>query len=513
MSYKKARLNMFTYSDFVKYQKSAKTDFCPFSDHADVYSVTVNGKKVPVYSCTISKYPFNKRYNGFQRSEDQTETAYFVNIIGDGLLNFTVKSKRKIEFVKLKPYASQIKPKVSGNDVSFTIDKIGQYVLHVNGSHSPLYVFYSEEYKLPPEGATYVVKPGIKRQDFVLKSGESLYIDKDAYVYGNVFVENAENVRIFGNGIMDDGYEARGLGNCYCLGENIPSSIGNLKLYNAKNVTIEGVGFVNSACYALNCECSENIFIKDVKVFGQWRYNTDGIDFMNCRNVTVKDSFVSVFDDCLCVKGISNNTRDSYGFLFENIILSNDWGRACEIGLETFADQIYDVTYKNVHVIKCDDVAFDIQNGDFAHVHDVKYIDCVLECESYYTPHQLQTSFDEKYSKENEINVVQLFNAVNYRMLGSINADEIYNWNYDVYKKGANSATISDVLMENVKVYYDEKIGMENGAYKLPVLIDSVVKNRTHKNIKLKNVTVNGEKLNYNNVVLSISFAENFTIE
>ncbi len=505
---------MFTYSDFTNYSKAAKTDFCPFINHREAYSVTVNGVAIPVYSCTISKYPFNKRYAGFQRSEDQTETAYFVNLMGDEELNVTVKSKRKIEFVKIKPYEAKIKAKTSANDISFKISDHGQYVLHVNGSHSPLYLFYSELYTKPDESeVTYYVKPGITRRDFVLKSGETLYLDKDAYLYGNVYVKNAENVKIYGNGVMDDSYESRGLGNCYCLGEEIPCCIGNVKLFDADNVTIEGISLVNSACYSINCESSQNIYISDVKIFGQWRYNTDGIDFMNCRKVVVKNSFVSVFDDCLCVKGISYGSRDSYGFLFENIVLSNDWGRACEIGLETFADEIYDVTYKNVKIIKCDDVAFDIQNGDFAYVHDVRYIDCSLECESYYTPHQLQTDIDKKYSRENEINVTQLFNAVNYRMLGSINADEIYNWYYDVYKKGPKAAVIENVLMENVKVYYDEKIGKEGEAYKLPVLIDSVVKNKIHKNIKLKNITVNGEKVNYNNVVLSVSFSKDFTIE
>ncbi len=177
---------MFTYSDFTNYSKAAKTDFCPFINHREAYSVTVNGVAIPVYSCTISKYPFNKRYTGFQRSEDQTETAYFVNLMGDEELNVTVKSKRKIEFVKVKPYEAKIKAKTSANDISFKISNHGQYVLHVNGCHSPLYLFYSELYTKPDESeVTYYVKPGITRKDFVLKSGESLYLDKDAYLYGN----------------------------------------------------------------------------------------------------------------------------------------------------------------------------------------------------------------------------------------------------------------------------------------------------------------------------------------
>lgn len=508
---------MITYSDFEKYSVDKIKDYAPFINHGDVYEVKINGTKIPVYDCDISKYPFNKIYTGLPRPANQTEKAYYVNVFSDEKLNVevTLKGVKKgVKQVKIKPYASNIAHTFSGDKVTFTVENHGSYVLHAGDYHNSLYIFNSEIVTPPNKSeVTYYVGAGVVRKDFCLKSGESLYIDKDAYVYGNVLIENAENVRVFGGGIMDDAYEGRGLGWCCYLTDDTPICIGNVKLYKSKNVSISGLGFVNSACYSINAEVTDDIKIDGVKVFGQWRYNSDGIDFMNCRNVTVKNSFVSVFDDCICVKGISHLTCDIYNYLFEDLVLSNDWGRACEIGLETFADVIKDVTFNRVHIIKCDDVAFDVQNGDFALVKNIKFTNSSLELESYYTPHELQKDMDATYTRGNEINVTQLLNVVNYRMLGSINAETIFGWNFDLANMEKTAATNEDITLENITVYYDEKIGKNGNKFKMPILVESVFDDRKHKNVTVKNVTVNGEKLTENNADITLIGVENFVIE
>ena len=508
---------MITFSEFEKYSVDKIRNYAPFINHGEVYEVKINGIKIPVYDCNVSKYPFNKVYEGFQRPANQTEKAYFINVFSDEELNVEVTLngvKKGAAFAKVKPYAFGVKPTLVDDKVTFTVKNHGTYVLHVGDSHNPLYVFDSP-IVVPPkkEDVTYFIGAGVVKKDFRLKSGESLYVDKDAYVYGNVLIENAENVRVFGGGVMDDSYEERGLWLCNRLTEDTPACVGNLKIYKSKNVNVSGLCFVNSACYALNSETSDDIIVDGVKVFGQWRYNTDGIDFMNCRNVTVKNSFVSVFDDCVCVKGIAYQSRDIYNFLFEDLVLSNDWGRACEIGLETFADNISDVTFNRVHIVKCDDVAFDVQNGDFAFVNNIRFINSSLEVESYYTPHELQKDVNATYTRSGEINVTQLLNVVNYRMLGSINADAIFGWNYDLTEKGEKAAVNENVTLENITVYYDEKIGKNGDKFKMPILVESILNGKKHKNITVKNVTVNGEKLTAKNAEITLNGVENFVIE
>jgi len=41
------------------------------------YTLRVNGRAVPVYSCRVSAVPFNQVWPGYQRPVDQTELAGF----------------------------------------------------------------------------------------------------------------------------------------------------------------------------------------------------------------------------------------------------------------------------------------------------------------------------------------------------------------------------------------------------------------------------------------------------
>ena len=49
-----------------------------------------------------------------------------------------------------------------------------------------------------------------------------------------------------------------------------------------------------------NCE---NITVDNIKIIGQWRYNSDGINICASKNVTVKNSFIRSFDDCIITRG------------------------------------------------------------------------------------------------------------------------------------------------------------------------------------------------------------------
>ena len=167
---------MITYSDFEKYATGKIKDYAPFINHGEVYKVKINGASVPVYECNISKFPFNKVYEGFQRPESQTEKAYFINLFSDEPLSVEVTLsgvKAGAETAKLKPYAFGITPKLNGDKVTFKIERHGFFALHINDHHNPLYIFNSEIIT-PPEKSevTYFVGAGVIRKDFRLKSGD-----------------------------------------------------------------------------------------------------------------------------------------------------------------------------------------------------------------------------------------------------------------------------------------------------------------------------------------------------
>ena len=79
---------MFSYSKFTHYY--TKSVFNYEEPISEDYKVFVNGEEIPVYTCRISQYPFNRVWPGYQRSINQTELASFVNIVSDEAVDIEV---------------------------------------------------------------------------------------------------------------------------------------------------------------------------------------------------------------------------------------------------------------------------------------------------------------------------------------------------------------------------------------------------------------------------------------
>ena len=71
---------MVVHSEFIHDYFNTYNYVEPISEDYEVY---VNGEKIPVYTCRISRIPFNRPWPGYQRPIDQMEEASFVNIVSD----------------------------------------------------------------------------------------------------------------------------------------------------------------------------------------------------------------------------------------------------------------------------------------------------------------------------------------------------------------------------------------------------------------------------------------------
>ena len=65
------------------------------------YKVFVDGKEVPVYTCRISKYPFNTWWPGHQRQIDQSEKISYINLVSDEELQVEIEPLTKENFKKI----------------------------------------------------------------------------------------------------------------------------------------------------------------------------------------------------------------------------------------------------------------------------------------------------------------------------------------------------------------------------------------------------------------------------
>ncbi len=465
-----------------------------YEKYDSIYTVKVNGNDCLVHPCRVSGMPFNAFWPGHQRDKSQSEIAYFINAFGDEVLNFEVKCSKEFKTAVVRPLSKNFKVSTDGDVIRFTVEKNGNYVLELDDIHCALHIFYSE-YKQPvrEDEVTYYFGPGVHNPLLIsLKSNESLYIHPDAIVYTAVFFTGRENVRIFGGGILDNSCQER-VGN-HCLGE---FPFGNIRVYNSKNVHIEDVVLRDSANWVCAMFNSQNIFIDNIKIIGQWRYNTDGIDLTNCSDVTIKNCFIRSFDDSICVKATHNFTVCE-NFNISNCVCWCDWGKTLELGLETAAD-----TYRNIHYKDCDLIhnkagALAISNGHYADIYNISYENINVEYQANNEYEMLQRSDDMVYDKRCGM-MAMLFRFDNTKFSQSYDtslADEKdLNWGYT-----------HDVSINNINVYVDE--GMDA----VPLILYSNSDTAPVENVYIENIAINGKPVSsLNELKLHVNNATNVT--
>jgi hypothetical protein len=358
------------------------------------YELTVNGQAVPVLACRVSAMPFNQVWPGYQRPLDQTELAGFACWDMAGPVRVVVQSRRAVQSVVVRPASLGIRPSIGEDRISFTLERPGSVILEVNGSHHALHLFASPpEKNLPAPDAPGVrfFSPGVHRVGKInLQSNETVYIAGGAVVYGSLSANGASNIRIAGRGVLDGSAFPRGEGG------------GAVRLVDCSDVRVEGIVMRDPDVWCCSLFGCRNVRIANVKLVGLWRYNADGIDVCNSQGVEVSDCFVRAFDDALVVKGLKSGgdpsrERPVKNVGFRRCVVWCDWGRAMEIGAETCAPEIAGIVFQDCDIVRTTHVAMDIQHGDRAAIHDVRFENVRFELDDRNPQPRMQTSREEKY--------------------------------------------------------------------------------------------------------------------
>lgn len=342
---------------------------------SDDFDMFVNGKQVFVYQARASKFPINQIWPGYQRPINQTEIVSFSYFDFEGEVEIKIIPKRKIETAEIRPKEFGINPKIENNTITFKISKPLQFAVEVNGYHRALHVFANpiSTYKIDKEDPkVHYFGPGIHDAGVIKpKSDETVYIEGGAIVYGVIHSENAQNVKILGRGILDASKIARN------------EAVNMIRMNNVTNVNIDGIILRDPHIWSTLLSNCNAITFDNVKLIGLWRYNSDGINLVNCKDATIKNSFIRSFDDNIVIRGSKSAYIEPYNIIenihVENCVLWNDWGRVMEIGADTFADTIKNISYTNIYIPHFTSVAMDIQNCDRGHVTDIHYENIYIE--------------------------------------------------------------------------------------------------------------------------------------
>jgi len=475
-------------------------EFAPEVARSSDFQISLDGsEKFSPLECRVSAMPYNIWWVGRQRPEEQTELASFASFETDGAVQVELEAAKDFEEVIVRPLSKGVKPEVCGRTIRFTLPGAGQYTVELDGFHCALHLFVNplKDFGVQ-EGDENVIYfgPGVHEVGVLeVKSGQTVYLDPAAVVYGCIMGICVEDVKVLGYGIIDgsrevrtdhtlllpfsyDGPIAQNREGILELLEKTQSLAGCLRIYRGRNVTVEGPVLKDAATFAFIPANVENLTIDAVKTIGMWRYNSDGIDLFNCRNVVMRNCFLRDFDDCIVIKGICGwDQWNNENILVQNCVVWCDWGRALEIGAETNAPLYRNIVFENCDLIHGSTVMMDIQHHNRAEVENILFKN--IRCE--YTSRQLSDVLNRDYSVKYE-DVMPKEVKHPYLMVAEVRDSGSFA------KDGLNGP-IHDIAFEDIQVYAEEGVAVPVSYFHGTTAETDV------KRVRIQNVTFNGKKL------------------
>ena len=342
---------------------------------SQIASVSVNGYELFVYDVMV-----NHEHIWNANTQPTTTPMTYFDFEGRALISIRMPGlPQPVESAVVQPYAAGITPEVEDGTVRFLITEPGQYTVVFNGSvNRALHIFANPpetDVPDPDDPNVFWIGPGEWVMDAIaLTDNQTLYLSGGAVLHSIISVANADNVRICGRGIIDGSdYPAWNQPGSYA---RVPIDVNH-----SKNVTVEGIGIVNSNCWNFNSYSSRNVTVDNVKIISG-RQNGDGFTLQSCVDHLITNCFARTWDDSLVLKNYSGSTK---GITFRNIQVWTDLAQSMEIGYETdkgltLDPEISDVLFENITVLyNFHKPVISIHNSDDAFVHDITYRNIVVE--------------------------------------------------------------------------------------------------------------------------------------
>ena len=463
-----------------------------------LYSVTVSGESAPLSCARVSAMPYNTVWPGRQRPLDQTEMAAFLSMESDGPVDIEVAYPSAPTEVTVRPLNSGVKAVIDGSSVRFTLPGPGQYTCEADGFHNALHIFIDppKDWRISPDDPDVLYfGPGVHHVGGVyLRSGQTVYIDRDAVVYGAFSALAQQNVRICGYGIIDGSWETRVTGDGFYLTdferrlpdldeEGLKTFLrdqrilwGNVRFLNCRNVRLEGVTLRDSASFSVIPAGCRNVDIDYVKTIGMWRYNSDGIDLINSQNCAIRHCFLRDFDDCMVIKGVMGwDTLNNENITVENCVIWCDWGRALEIGAETCAPEYRNIIFRDCDVIHGSTVNCDLQHHNHADLHHILFDDIRLEYTRYQLPDVYQHDMTAPYAPAQPYKHPDPFG--------------IYMFDLGYFCTDYRNGTAHDVIFKNIQILADPGVPAPTPTFK------GLSPEHGIWDVVIENLTVNGQKM------------------
>lgn len=307
-------------------------------------------QSVPTYMVKVDEVRDTKHCT------EKSSLAYFDF---EGEVEVSVTSKESVESARVRPSSYGIEPVVEGNTLTFTLDRPRNLSVEVNGDifHNLQLFANPLDVNNPIDGVKVKNEKQLakKRKDVIYfgpglhevgtvfpVSGQTVYIAGGAVVRGTIHVVDAQDVKVYGRGIVHPAGRGEGV---YVKG--------------SKNVHIDGV--ISTQCPIGG---SDGVKVTNVKVISSYGWG-DGLNVFASSNVHYDGCFARNSDDCMTVyatrKGFVGSARN---ILMENCVLWADVAHPIMIGIHGNVknpDIIENVTYRNIDILDHKEKQIDYQ--------------------------------------------------------------------------------------------------------------------------------------------------------
>lgn len=351
----------------------------------------------------VAVYPVKvDEVRGVAHKAEIASMAYFDF---DGKVDVEViYNKGAVDVARIRPLSYNITPQVSGESLTFTLDRPCNLSVEVNGDifHN-LHLFANPIDRNRPSAK--VLKNLKKNKDLIyfgpgvhqlpgdtmqIPSGTTVYVDGGARVKGCLIADGVRDVKFFGRGEVHP--QGRGEG---------------IYIKRSENVEAEGVIVTQ-----IPVGGSDSVRISNVKSISSYGWG-DGMNVFASSNVSYDGVFCRNSDDCSTVyatrKGFvggCRNIRMENSTLWADVahpIMIGLHGSAKEIGPDAPSDTISDIVYRNIDILDHQEKQIDYQGcfaincGDNNIVRDITFDNIRVEDFRRGQLVNIRIFFNEKY--------------------------------------------------------------------------------------------------------------------
>ncbi|HEX8234780.1 MAG TPA: glycosyl hydrolase family 28 protein [Abditibacteriaceae bacterium] len=327
------------------------------------FSVAINDQPVPV--CT-------------------TGVAAFFVVAFEGTIDIGVTVEAPLHEVYLCPLSRGILPKIEAQTVRFSLDRLGNWSLEIDGM-MPLFVCANALETARPivsdQSVHFFPAEQTHHIDTLqIGSGETVYIEGGAVVRGAIQAADAQQIAICGHGILD--------GSVFLKDVDARRSI---QWEKCQDVLLEDIVMIHPSMWMVTAALCDRVHMRNLKQIGEV-VSSDGIDVVGSQDVLIEGCFLRNNDDCIAVKPTNHSARHHSKYsdwrrdvrrveVRGCVFLNARAGNVMEIGFELQADLISDITFRNIDVL-CghgEGGVFTIHNGDHATVSRILWEDIRVE--------------------------------------------------------------------------------------------------------------------------------------